>query len=342
MVLHKGTTHLGMQALNNVEYITIFVCISTKMNFLSLILTLPTENATIRQRIWRALKASGAAVLRDGVYLLPERPQCRTTLEYLAQEVMAHGGSALVLRTEEPAGTEFSRLFDRSPDYQLLQEDIGRSRGGLTPENASEVLKQARKLRKAYVAIVEVDFFPNETQQQTAAALAELEQACALRLTLDEPAAAEGKLDSLAITDYQGRLWATRRRPWVDRLASAWLIRRFIDPEARFLWLAQPGDCPAEALGFDFDGAPFTHIGHRVSFEVLAHRFGLEHEPALVRLGNLVHALDVGGAMPPEAAGVEAVLAGMRSAHPNDDGLIVETGRVFDGLYENFVSGKKE
>jgi hypothetical protein len=92
-------------------------------------------------------------------------------------------------------------------------------------------------------------------------------------------------------------LWATRRRPWVDRLASAWLIQRFIDPEARFLWLAAPEDCPATAVGFDFDGAPFSHVGTLVTFEVLVRRFALE---AVIpdSLGRLIHFLDVGGVPP--------------------------------------------
>src|SRR5574337_918282 len=113
---------------------------------------------------------------------------------------------------------------------------------------------------------------------------------------------ANGTVPRLDPAAHRHRLWATRARPWVDRLASAWLIRRFIDPEARFLWLTRPEDCPPEALGFDFDGAAFTHVGARVSFETLLASFGLE-AGALQRLGLLVHFLDVGGIQPPEAAG---------------------------------------
>lgn len=104
-------------------------------------------------------------------------------------------------------------------------------------------------------------------------------------------------------------MWATRRRPWVDRLASAWLIQRFIDPEARFLWLAAPEDCPATAVGFDYDGALFSHVGMRVTFEVLVRRFALE---AAIpdALGRLIHFLDVGGLSTPEAAGWKAFLQG--------------------------------
>lgn len=136
---------------------------------------------------------------------------------------------------------------------------------------------------------------------------------------------------------YRGRLWATRRRPWVDRLASAWLIRRFIDPDARILWLEQPQDCPDDALGFDFDGAAFSHVGSRVTFEVLATSFGLQHA-AIARIGLLVHYLDVGGVQPPEAIGVETVLAGLRAAVADDDELLAAASTVFDGLLARFES----
>lgn len=139
----------------------------------------------------------------------------------------------------------------------------------------------------------------------------------------------------LRIGDYQGRLWATRQRPWIDRLASAWLIRRSIDRHARFLWLAAPADCPAEAIGFDFDGAAFSHVGACVTFEVLLARFGLE-TPALRRFGALVHFLDIGGALPPEAIGVESALAGLRDTITDDDQLLALASRIFDGLLATF------
>src|SRR5690606_10116625 len=135
-----------------------------------------------------------------------------------------------------------------------------------------------------------------------------------------------------------GRIWATRRRPWVDRLASAWLIRRFIDPQAQILWLDSPGDCPPDALGFDFDGATFSHVGGRVTFEVLAASFGLE-QAAIARLGLLVHCLDVGGIQPPEAVGIESVLAGLRETLTQDDSLLTAASAVFDGLLANFDKG---
>src|SRR5262249_40611246 len=160
-----------------------------------------------------------------------------------------------------------------------------------------------------FTALVEIDFFPNEAQTHVDRALCELELACARVLSPDEPHAKEGVITRLRVADYQGRIWATRKRPWVDRLASAWLIRRFIDRDAQIRWLSSPDKCPKSALGFDFDGATFSHVGNRVTFEVLVASFAFE-QPALNRLSLLVHYLDVGGVQPPEAVGVESVLAG--------------------------------
>jgi len=306
--------------------------------WLSLITTLPTENATLRQRAWRALKASGAAVLRDGVYLMPARDDCRATLDGLATDVREGGGAAHVLRVEEPNEASFAALFDRSNEFATLLSEVGQIRQALSADTLQDVLRQARKLRKSFTNLAEIDFFPGEAQRQADSALSELELACARTLSLDEPQVTGGDISRRQASDYQGRIWATRQRPWVDRLASAWFIRRFIDPQAQVLWLAAPADCPADALGFDFDGAMFSHVGSRVTFEVLATSFGLE-QPALARLGLLVHYLDVGGVQPPEAAGIESVLAGMRECVADDDQLLAAACGVFDGLLASFDKG---
>lgn len=308
--------------------------------WIALITSLPTENATARMRAWRNLKASGAAVLRDGVYLMPEREDCRHLLDTVAADVRAAEGTALVVRLEEPDEGNFMALFDRSADFAGLLGDIATAREGLRPDTANEALKQARKLRKAFANLAAIDFFPGEAQRQADAALRELEQRAAWALSPDEPHPVSEPITRLSVHDYQGRLWATRQRPWVDRLACAWLIRRYIDPQARLLWLATPADCPADALGFDFDGASFTHVGARVSFEVLLTSFGLE-SPALQRLGALVHFLDVGGVQPPEAVGIESALAGLRDTILDDDQLLAVASHIFDGLLASFEKGPK-
>ena len=300
-------------------------------SWLFLVLSLPTENSTARMRAWRALKASGAAVLRDGVYVLPDRESCQSMLNTVAVDVRSGGGTAHLIRGAGEEGTDFPELFNRHADYAALLGDIAKLREALTADNVLDTLKQARKLRKAFASLVEIDFFPDEAQKQTESALQELEAQANRVLSPNEPHQVDGAIARLDAKRYRGRLWATRERPWVDRLASAWLIRRYIDKNARFIWLKSPAECPSDALGFDFDGATFTHVGGKVTFEVLMASFGLE-QPALKRLGALVHYLDIGGVQPAEASGVERVLAGLRDSMADDDRLLRAASGVFDGL----------
>ena len=125
--------------------------------------------------------------------------------------------------------------------------------------------------------------------------------------------------------------------PGSTRLACAWLIQRFIDSGAEILWLESPSDCPADALGFDFDGAAFSHVGHRVTFETLIDSFVLQ-APGLSRIAALVHYLDVGGSQPAEASGIERVLAGLRESITDDNQLMAAANGIFDGLLAAFAN----
>lgn len=303
--------------------------------WLSLIISLPTENANTRMRTWRALKASGAAVLRDGVYLMPEQDACRSVFDSVAAEVTDSGGTSYAMRVEEPAGVDFKALFDRREEFSALLDDIRATTAEVDEANAFELAKKARKLRKAFAGIVEIDFFASEAQRQTEAGLQALELAIARILSPDEPHPIEAEIKRLDTKAYRGKTWTTRQRPWVDRLASAWLIKTFIDPKAKFLWLENSKKCPKDAMGFDFDGATFSHVGAKVTFEVLLASFGLESQQ-LVRMGHLVHFLDVGGLQPPEATGIESVLSGMRASIESDDRLLQAASAVFDGLLQSF------
>ena len=303
-----------------------------------LITSLPTENATVRMRVWRSLKACGAAVLRDGVYLLPELPSCRNTFTAIAEEVRAADGTVLVLQIEEPITENFTELFKRHAEFTALLTEIAKSHAELSADTAQDLLKRVRKLHKAFTSLVAIDFFPDAVQQQAAVALNELELAVLQVLEPDEPHTTTKPVAKLAIADYQNRTWATRSQPWADRLACAWLIRRFIDPQAQLLWLSSTHECPTDAIGFDFDGAVFSHFDERVTFEVLLASFDLQHTP-LQRLGRLVHFLDVGGPPPAEAAGIESVLAGLRDTFNDDDQLLAAASTVFDSLLLTFEKG---
>lgn len=310
------------------------------MLWLLLILSLPTENATARMRAWRALKACGAAVLRDGVYLLPASERAEQTFTKVERDVGASGGTAYLLEVGGDAAYPFATLFDRTAEYHKLSEEVAACANAFESASNADRVRQIRKLRNAYDALVAIDFFPGEAGRQVGELLGALDARRARALVHDEPTGMVGVVPRHDPAEFNGRLWATRKRLWVDRMGSAWLIRRFIDPQARFLWLDSPADCPPDALGFDFDGARFTHLespaGLQVTFETLLTSFGLAQDPALQRLAQIIHYLDVGGLPVPEAAGLECVLTGIRARSPDDDSLLNDAGATFNDLYLAF------
>jgi len=293
-------------------------------------------------RVWRALKALGTAVLRDGVYLLPNKPEFLEPLQAQSAEVTASGGSAQILEVnarDKAQEAEFRQLFDRTPDYEKLMLEIGKAKTEIGELDRGALALRVARLRRDYEAIALQDFFPGPARDQTREVLVDLASAANAVLSPDEPhAAGGGRIQRLDPAKYRGRTWATRARPWVDRLASAWLVQRCIDRRAKFLWLKSPKDCPRRAVGFDFDGAEFTHVGAKVTFEVLLASFGLNGDLALERIGALIHYLDIGGVPVSEAAGVEALLRGAREALNDDDALLTEAGRLFDYLYAHYAA----
>ncbi|HEY1392321.1 MAG TPA: chromate resistance protein ChrB domain-containing protein [Methylibium sp.] len=311
----------------------------TQPHWLLLIVSLPTPSATARMRVWRGLKGLGCMALRDGAYLLPAGEEREPALRELGDECTREGGIAWLMAVLPRSADEelaYRQLFDRSEDYADLRKSWKEANRGLAGLSPTELARLQRKLQREYEAVRAIDFFRGDASADAESAWTDLNRRVEQLLSPDEPHETKGGIPRLDAQQYRGRTWATRRRLWVDRVASAWLIRRFIDPEARFKWLARPSDCPKSALGFDFDGATFTHIGDRVSFETLLASFGLEDDPALLRLGAMVHQLDVGGDPVPEAIGFEAVMAGARERLDDDDALLAEMTMVLDSLYAHF------
>jgi len=304
----------------------------------ALFLTLPTQPKAIRLRIWRALKTLGCPSLRDGVYLL--RESHAELFDPLVSEVRENGGQAHVLQLsthDEAMRTEVLALFDRTKSYAEWHVEVEALNALLPGLDETEARRRWRGVTESLQVLRRLDYYPGAAAQQAQAELDDLRQTIDTRFSKGEPKAQPSHgIARLDARKFQGKRWATRARPWVDRLACAWLIRRFIDPEASFIWLADPAGAtppPRGVLGFDFDGARFTHIGSRVSFEVLAASFGLDSDQQLQRIARAVHFLDVGGIPVAEAAGLELVLAGLREVHTNDDALAQAAALVFDALY---------
>ncbi len=300
-----------------------------------LLLTLPTQPNAVRLRVWRSLKSMGCAALRDGAYVLPLEHVAR--FEPLAVEVREHGGAATVLELgarDEAQRQKLIVLFDRGEAYAAWRATVQALHGEVDGLSQADARRRLRVIAEALEAVRSIDYYPGPALAQAQADLQGLQSALDSRFSEGEPVArAAHGIARLDVRRFQGKRWATRARPWVDRLACVWLIRRYVDADAHFVWLADPLRAPRGAIGFDYDGARFTHVGARVTFEVMAVSFGLDADPALQRIARNVHYLDAGGIPVPEAAGLEAVFAGLRALHADDDALVDAACTVFDALH---------
>jgi len=276
-------------------------------------------------------------VLRDGVYLLPVTAPAEI-LGKLESEIRSQGGFAMTLETtprtaDQPA---LRVLFDRTSGYADLVKKIAEAKARLRQLGPRRGQTAVKRLEQAFSRLCAIDFFPGEAKQQAGAALAGLKSAYREQHSTTEPRSSMKGLKQRAPAAFQRRVWATRKSPWVDRLASAWLIKRFIDRDARFVWLERPSDLPKKAVGYDFDGAEFTHVKNRVTFEVLLASFGLSEDPALAQIAAAVHYLDVGGIPAPDARTVETLLKGAKEKARSDDHLLADAMRTLDLLYSGY------
>ena len=313
--------------------------------WLLLVTNLPGHNPTLRMRFWRALKAAGAGLLRDGAYLLPNGERSRQVLEEQGAEIRAAGGFVQILSFDPESAeqnAELVALFNRTDEYAEAIARVEKLKGDLAKLGEPEARQRVAGIAREVAAIVTRDFFPGEAQRQMEGALADAEAALNARFAPDEPHAAHRTIQMRDRKDYRGRTWATRERLWIDRVASAWLIRRFIDPKAKFLWLKRLKDCPKSAVGFDFDGAEFTHVDSKVTFEVLLSSFSLEQDAGLSRLGALVHHLDVGGIPIAEGPGFATIMAGARALQRDDDELLKAMTPVLDSLYAGYAGADRK
>ncbi|MDH4192003.1 MAG: chromate resistance protein, partial [Betaproteobacteria bacterium] len=277
-------------------------------DWLLLIAVLPTDDPAVRMRVLRMLESLGAAVLREGAFLLPDSPASRQALEHLAEHLGKSTGSAHVLKASamSPAQQDAYRaLFDRSARYEKLIKVVDSLKIGFGVTDPGSIFRVLHKQRNELEMICALDFFPTEIRKRAEKSLNEAEAEVRKLLFPTQRRAELTPGDRLL-----GRTWATRKPLWADRLASAWLIRRFIDPEAALIWLDKSQSLPAQAVGFAFDGAHFGNTGTRVTFEELLPRFDLEKNTALSRIGTIVHYLEIEGTPVAEAAGVQTLLQG--------------------------------
>lgn len=314
------------------------------MNFLNaLLLSLPTRDSTIRMRVWRALKETGCGVLRDGVYVLPTDAAGTPVLERTESLIRSAGGFAMTVEVKFKTAEQLAqvrKLFDRSADYGQLVQELNAASHSVPRLGARKAQTMVQRLQRSFDKLAAIDFFPGQAKVQAAEAMSALKRRLSEAYSSGEPRPSKKRLRQVNRMRYQKRTWVTRKDLWVDRLASAWLIKRFIDRDARFVWIDRPRDRPRTAVGFDFDGAEFTHGNNRVTFEVLLASFALGDDPALAAIGSAVHFLDVGGIPVPDAKGLETLLRGAKEKARNDDAFLAEAMRILDLLYSAYAQAK--
>jgi len=307
-------------------------------NWLVTVAQLPTEDPASRMRVLRTLESLGAAVVREGVYLLPDTAANRNSLDALGQYIFRTAGVAHVLQVAaaSPAQQQaFQRMFDRTARYEDLIKNVESLRVGFGHSDPSAIASVLHKQRREFETIEALDFFPSEARSRAEKALADTDAAVK---KLMFPGTQTGIRPNERLTQ---RIWATRKPPWADRLACAWLIRRFVDPEGKVVWLDKSQAAPEQAIGYAFDGAHFANSESRVTYEEMLAQLGLAKNPALVRIGSIVHFLEAGGTAVPEAAGVQTLLQGAVRRSQNEDQLLGEAEKTFDLLYEAYFEAPR-
>ena len=302
--------------------------------WLLLVYQLPSSPSNLRVRTWRRLQQLGALLLKQALYVLPDSPTAREDFEWLKTEIEGAGGQATVFSasavdawSNDALVDEFRRTREASYDgvardaEKLLKRYASRTKA-ILPRRA------VPQLRERLAAIEQVDFFGSAGRDRVVTLIRQLESRGR------EPAASPGGEAKSTSAEYRGRLWVTRARPGVDRMASAWLIRRFIDAQARFVFVGERDVTPAEAVPFDMFGVEFTHRGEHCTFETFCSVFQLD-DPALVKIAGIVHDLDLKderfGA--PEAASIGLLIEGLRLTHGDDEALLAAGIAMFEALY---------
>lgn len=314
----------------------------TDVKWIAFSYSLPSKSgSSTRVTLWRQLRRLGALSPAGSVYVLPATDEAVEAFQWMMEEVREAGGDALILRVNRFEGLsdgQLSELFNtaRAAEYAELDEQAAVLEEALPA--ATEPLQQEKRgetlarLRRRHAEIARVDYFGCPAGQALAARLDRI----AIRLHPSEqqvhpvaPAMRE---------EYQSRCWVTRPRPFVDRLACAWLIRRFIDPAAVIRYTAEPADGD---VSFDLEGADFGHHGNLCTFETLLLAFGLD-DTALRSLSEMVHEIDLrdGRYLRPETAGVEAVLRGWHAAGLPDTELAEHGQILFEALYTALQAGR--
>jgi len=318
------------------------------LSWLLLVHQLPAKPAYFRVKVWRRLQGIGAIAVKNAVHALPMSEGTQEDFEWLMREIVQGGGEAFLCETRLIDGLsdeQVQKLFDkaRDEDYETIAKDARTLTKSLRPnlkrEKVNELRAQVARLRQRLVDVVSIDFFGAIGRVTAEGSLSDLEA----RLNEDESVVKKASVDSNAnpLGALRDRTWVTRQGVHVDRIASAWLIRRFIDPQAVFKFVSGKGYRPGVGeLRFDMFQGEFTHEGDKCTFEVLLDRVAL-NDPALRAIAEIIHDIDLRDSKfgRDEAVGIRTLIDGIALTTADDSERLARGAEVFNHLYEVF--GKK-
>src|SRR6266404_4752094 len=296
------------------------------ITWLLLLYSLPKKRNTARVAVWRRFKKIGAIQVKTSTYLLPDQPAQYEHFQWLAQQIRDYSGDATLVRAQEIEGMSNEKLvalFNRARDQEFgevkkaLQAFLARRKKSAAEIAVSELERLTRQFRE----ISDVDFFQSPRGQEVQMLLRRAESSSLRKLSRLDP------------KNYRGKTWTTRPRPEIDRVGSAWLIRKFIDPKAKFVFMATPPS-GAEPIAFDMVDAEFSHHGDRCTFETLVQRFGID-DKAVRTIAEMIHDADLEDEkfQRSECVGIDRVLKGWGKSGMTNEEIVVHGCKCFDGLY---------
>jgi hypothetical protein len=312
--------------------------------WLLLLLQLPTRPAAARMMTWRRLQQLGSVAIKNSAYVLPNTAQAREDFEWLRAEVLAAKGQASIMiadasTAEEDENIRAAFLKQRAAEYDGARDHVTKVLRGLTSRvvgTARVVAERALRAGRDEIGRLDaMELIPAEARARAVAALERLDARLAPEDERTPPVpTAKGTLDS-----YRARTWITRPRPGVDRMSSAWLIQRFIDPKARFTFAAAPPPAnDKKRVAFDMFGGTFGHRGDRCTFEVLCDHFGV-HDPGARHIGKIVHDVDLKDPRYrlPEAPVIARMVEGLRVTYADDNDLLAHGMAMFAALHGSYA-----
>jgi hypothetical protein len=332
---------------------------TSNQEWILLIHQLPPQPTNLRVRIWRKLQRLGAVSIKNSVYVLPFNERTHEDFQWLKQEIESSSGEATVFRAGAVEGATDAEIRaalrqGRDEEYAQITAELDGLTGAIREQKRGGHLSAGRvgnyeadldRLHKELERVVSIDFFGATGRSPALAAYERCHKALRVSQNRHERLAKSSPVKGSApdLAQYQGRLWVTRRNLFIDRLASIWLIKRFIDKRARFSFVPE-GESVEGGIGFDLYGGEFTHRGEDCTFEAMIKQLGLSDDPGLRQMAEIVHDMDLKDNKfhRSEAAGLNLVIRGLAELLKDDRKLVGQSIPIFDGLYETLSRGEEK